>query len=358
MKKVLFWTIFVLVIVFSQSIDPSILEDTQLITALGLDYVDEQMVKGTATAPLYPPGQDPKPIPVHFTATARTPQIAVQEFQRESQRPLRVGRMEVYLFSKELAKHGIRKVMDPAERSPQLGRDLQVALVDGSAEKMLVSSYRNGEMPSSYIMDLLEKNVKTLAPSTELHNLMNQLDGFGQDPFLPILEQTEEHIRFTGLAIFKDDQYIDELSFRESYLFRVLFERSTRGYYEVSYKGHYVALMNVASKPDYQFNGPQERPRLTIQLSVEGRLSDAAGLHLDNHGEIKELEQAWAREIKKKTERLTKHFQELGADPLAIGSKARSHYRSFNEAKWEGTYPTIPIEVRVDTTIQNTGLTR
>jgi len=60
MKKVLFWTIFVVVIVFSQSIDPSILEDTQLITALGLDYVDEQMVKGTA--PLYPPGQDPKPI--------------------------------------------------------------------------------------------------------------------------------------------------------------------------------------------------------------------------------------------------------------------------------------------------------
>lgn len=359
MKKILltlFYSLFATALVVGHSIDSSILEDTQLVYAIGFDYVDEETMKGTAAAPLFPPGENPKPIDIQFTVTAHTAQNAVQELQRESERPLRMGRLQVFLISKELAEHGVRSVIDAPERSPNIRRDLNIAIVDGSAETLLTASHPNTEVSAFYISNLLDKNIKSITPPTTLNHLLNRLDGFGQDAFLPVLKQHDKHIRYQGLAIFREDRYIDQLSFRDSYLFTTLFNPTNKGYYEVKYHDKYVAVLNIRSKPKYTFNGPQERPHLTVRLSVEGRLTDASGLGFKEE-KIHEFEKVWAKELEERSEKLIKKLQELNTDPLGIGAKAKNKYRNFNKGDWESLYPTIPVTVKVEARIRGTGLT-
>ena len=51
MKAYLLWSIFILVLLFNFSLETSVLENIQHVSALGYDYVDDRRMKGTAAAP-------------------------------------------------------------------------------------------------------------------------------------------------------------------------------------------------------------------------------------------------------------------------------------------------------------------
>lgn len=359
MKKALVWIALALVLIFNHSISTFILEDTQLVTAMGVDYEKGNRVKGTAVAPFYPPtvGAAPQPINVYFTAVSHNVQGLTGQFRREAQRKLVVGRLNTFLFSKELAEHGLTKVIDPLQRNNTIGRDINLAVVDGSTEQLLTASYPSAQIPARYLHDLLQNGLKNLAPQTDLHTFLKQLDGFGQDPFLPIIERKHKHIRYKGLALFKGDQYVGKLSFKDGYIFKTAYESARDGFYEIRYKDHYISIMNIQSKVNYKFSGPQDAPRLTIRLSVNGVVTDAAGLKLDNQKRIEIIENEWKKELTADTERVVKKLQELEVDSLGIGSKAASHYRNFKKENWKEQYLELPVKVEVKVDIKDAGIT-
>lgn len=190
MKKYLFWCIFMLILLLYNSIETKILEDIQHVSAIGYDYVDEHRMKGTAAAPFYPAGIDVQPLDAFFTAVGHTFLDILQKQQLESQRKLVTGRLQNFLISKELAKHGVAELTDPLGRSTDIGRDVYMAVVDGSVEDLLTFKYPNAPTSAEYLSDFMERNLKDMIPKPTVHVFLDQYNGFVQDPFLPIIEKS------------------------------------------------------------------------------------------------------------------------------------------------------------------------
>ncbi len=75
--------------------------------------------------------------------------------------------MRVVLFGKAFGERGIGDVINNLQRDPNIGRDVQLALVDGSAEKLLKHVKTNGSL---YLSELLEQNIKNeTIPRTALN---------------------------------------------------------------------------------------------------------------------------------------------------------------------------------------------
>ncbi|KAB7706985.1 Ger(x)C family spore germination protein [Bacillus aerolatus] len=357
MKAFLFWSVFTLALLFGYSIETKILEDIQHISAIGYDYVDEHRMKGTAAAPFYPPGVDVQPLNAFFTGVGHNVLSILEKQQIQAQRKLATGRLQAFLISKELAKNGVDKLTDPLARSTAVGRDVHMAVVDGSAEELLTFTYPNAPTSAQYLSDFMEKTLKDIVPHPTTHAFLSQYDGFGQDPFLPILEKKEDHIRYKGLALFKDDQYAGALSNKDSYVFKLLYEKSKTGTYEIRFKNKkYISIENIRSKTEYKVSGSQDNPRVAIHVSMMGEVRDASSVVLKGDT-LKEVEKEWSKEMTKRAEKIMKKFQELHVDPLGIGEKVRSHFRHFDKEAWKDHYPNVPVEFHMNVRIRNTGIT-
>ncbi|MBR8644740.1 hypothetical protein KEH51_10735 [[Brevibacterium] frigoritolerans] len=91
------------------------------------------------------------------------------------------------MISKELAKHGVAELTDPLGRSTNIGRDVYMAVVDGSVEDLLTFEYPNAPTSAEYLSDFMERNLKDIIPQPTVHAFLDQYEGFDQDPFLPII---------------------------------------------------------------------------------------------------------------------------------------------------------------------------
>ena len=62
------------------------------------------------------------------------------------------------LFGKAFGENGLGDVINNLQRDPNIGSDVQLALVDGSTEELLKHVKTNGSL---YLSELLEQNIKT-----------------------------------------------------------------------------------------------------------------------------------------------------------------------------------------------------
>ncbi|MGE6378459.1 Ger(x)C family spore germination protein [Peribacillus muralis] len=357
MKKFLFWCIFTFILLFYNSIETMILEDIQHVSAIGYDYVDDDRMKGTAAAPFYPAGINVEPLDAFFTAEGHTFLDILQKQQLESQRKLVTGRLQNFLISKELAKHGVAELTDPLGRSTDIGRDVYMAVVDGSVEDLLTFKYSNAPTSAEYLSDFMERNLKDIIPKPTVHIFLEQYNGFVQDPFLPMIEKKHDHIRYKGLALFKGDHYVGELSDKESYLFTLLYEKTKTGTDQISLKNKkYIAIQNIRSKVKYKVSGSQDDPRVDVHVSFLGEVKDAPSISM-GEDTLKEMEQEWSKGTTQRANKMMNKFQKLEVDPLGITEKVRSHFRNFDKKAWEERYPTVPVEFHMKIRITNTGIT-
>lgn len=357
MKKILIWSVFALILIMNYQLQPTVLEDTRHISAIGYDTEEDHLVKATAAVPFFPPGENAKPINVTFTATGHTSKSVQQLFQTKSQKQLSLGRLNDVLYSKDTAKKGLFPFIHPFSRAPSIGRDIHLAVVDGKTEDMLKQKYPNTLLTSQYVTDLLDQGLKDIIPKTNLHSFLAQYYGNGQDPFLPLLKLQKQNIKLKGLALFKEDRYISSLSYEDSYLFKLLYENSRYGLYNIQLKdGTYVTIENVRSKVKYHIDGTKENPTIKIDLSLLGQINDASGITIQNMKKTKDIEKQWQQDMKQKTEKVVNHLQELQVDSLGIGERVRSKHRHFNMETWKQSYPTVPIKINVQVKTMDTGI--
>ncbi|MBM7647407.1 spore germination protein [Bacillus ectoiniformans] len=351
------WIIFFIVLVTNYSIRPHILEDVQLVTAIGYDYVDKDLYQGTAASPAYFAGDNPKPETITFTATGHTTKDIKQSLQRESPAPLVIGRLNTILFNKKLAEKGLSSLIDSILREPHLGRDVFLVVADGQTKDILNQDYPVADTTTQYISDLIAENKEENIPKTNLHHFVAQYEGTGADPFLPILKSQGEHIRFTEIALFKDDRLVGTLPFKDSFIFKTILENFQNGTFEFrSSKGTFIAIENLSSKVKIKVRDGSDQPKATIHVTMQGKVTEASGLSLDRKKTIKSLEEDLKKEAERKAENMLKKFQKLNVDPVGLGEYARSQNRGFNEKEWQSKYPSIPITYKMDVQIIQTGI--
>jgi spore germination protein len=346
-----------MLIFLSGCLNQKILDDVQLATATGFELgEDGKMLEATAVVPVYKP--DLTVVNKTYTTSSELSKVMRDKLDRKSHKPFVSGKIEVALFSRELAEKGIFGVLDTFRRDPSTGAKMFLAVVEGNIKKQLKVQY--GETDNGmYLSDLIEHNIESgILPKTNLHLYTKDYREEGKDPILPYLQLGEKEVNILGIALFKGDQFIDYLKGEDNYVFMFLNEKFTSDAtltVQLEEQEAFASVFHIKSNRSFKINNIHKNPKILIKVKTEAIIQEYSGDNLTK-SIMRKIEKKMEKDIKRKAESMIIRFQELNIDPLGIGMQVRHRTRHWDKDKWDTLYPTIPVQVDVNVDILEAGV--
>ena len=363
MKKFILFVVLLTISMAPQIAQPKqIIDDIFLVMAVGYDYVDEDRFTGTAVAPFYKPDKT-----IENLAFSNTSSLVYQnrdKLEAESSKPLINGKLQVALFNRELAeKTGIFRYIDNLQRDPNVGARVQLAVFEGSTEKIL-HELKTDEPIGTYLSNLIEENTEfSNLPQTNLHTFEFAYFVKGMDPILPLLEKRDDRVKIKGVALLNKEKMVDVVPQREFFYLRSMYENFKKGIFHIKLDNEEEAfLTNISSSRKFIIKQNKDGlpPNVTINLKVKGIIREYSGPYIPDDL-INDIERQIEKDIEKKNKEMLTTFQELGIDPIGIGYQVRHHTRNNNNNNNNGEnqtdiYPNVDIKVKADVTILERGV--
>lgn len=192
MKKSLFcsFNIVSLMLLAGCTSEEKTIDDIDLVTAVGYDYIDENHIRGTVSIPVFKP--DKTVSTEKFSDVSSLIRENRAKLDTQANKPLFSGKLEVVMYNEELAEHGIFEYLDYLNREPSVGSRVILAVVEGKAKDYLTKKFATSDT-GLYYSSLFEKNIaKGTLPKTNLHLMMYKYFSKRADPFLPLLKMKEK----------------------------------------------------------------------------------------------------------------------------------------------------------------------
>ncbi|MED1055584.1 Ger(x)C family spore germination protein [Bacillus mycoides] len=333
--------------------------DTQRIIHVGgFDITKDKKFRGTILYPDYTKGVQSKP--QTQSTTASTLETIASRLNAKSPHNVVVGQMRVVLFGKSFGEYGIGDIINNLQRDPNVGRDLQLALVDGSTEELLKLARTNGSL---YLADLLQQNITNeTIPRTSLNIFLYNYYSSICDPFVPYIQVDEEKsVSIKGLAFLKKDKVVMYTDKKESFLFKLLINPTKNGRYEVpiqkdKHKG-LIATQNLSGKSIYEVTQTGNVPKVRIHLKLNGLIKNSPDwLNLAKKENITYVKKHVEKTLEKNLNELIKQFQEKEIDPIGIREEIRSHSRMWSMKQIQEMYPNVDVAVNVQINVVQSGI--
>ncbi len=337
------------------NIKQRVLDDIQLATAAGYEYIDEDQIEVTAVFPNFQPDKSVKN--ETLVASSILSKEIRDKHSLQSEKPLVSGKIEVTLYERKTAERGIKDLLDTLQRDPSVGSNVYLAVVDGSPKELLSKQYGNMDN-GIFLSNLIEQNIESgLIHKTNLHQFLYKYYAEGIDPMLPIIEQKDGKINLKAIGLFDEDKLVDQIEEKNYFYLKILLNRKGENdthAIQLENKTKF-SVFNIRSKRKYQIPKPMTNSEIIIKLKLKSMIREYNnGLLTDS--KLNELEKAMEEDIKKNSEEMIKKFQEKEIDPLGIGEEVRTRTREWNKEKWDDIYPDIKISVQVTMDIIESGI--
>ncbi|WP_407272799.1 Ger(x)C family spore germination protein [Radiobacillus sp. PE A8.2] len=364
--------IVVLVIFLTGCSDQRIVEQAGFINALGLDlfnkeeYEKNRTLHVTASIPQVDPDAQKKREVI--STDAKIDKEAMLNLARKTNRIIASGKIKVILFGKDLAEYGIREDIDTFARDPIFGRQIKIAVVEGTASEIMKPDFPEKPRSSIYIDELLEKETKMNSiPEATLFQFQRDINDKGRDPSAPILKLVEQEVMVDGIALFRDDQYVTKL---EPYLSRYFFflngdfsAGSINLKFEEEGKNEPVQLMFSSLKNARDISATyNNKDDITVDIvvRVEGSPLEYNGSKdLSKPEDQKFLEQKIEQHVKKVSDDIIKMLQDNKVDSLGLGRYVRNKmsFQEWEQMNWyDEVYPNVKVNVDVQAKVKNYGI--
>ncbi|MGM0873354.1 MAG: Ger(x)C family spore germination protein [Bacillota bacterium] len=350
---------FLLLIIFFQFIltgcvEKEILDDVNLVTAVGFDRVEENRIEGTVIINTYlkdQPVQDSK-----LTNESELSRDILANMQKESTDPLVLGKLQIVLFGEDLSKSGISDLVDTLQRDASIGERLLLAVTRGKSKDILDADFST-KGASRFLTDIILHNtINRDLPRTNLHLFLFQYYSKGQDPYLPIIKRKDKSVEIDGLALFDNEKLVSEISNEQLLFFKVLADQYSQGSYtlEIPESKEKAGIKSIASSRKLKVVST-EPLKVEISIHIEGFINEFTGKRITPKI-IEKVEKAFEKRVEKETLALIEQFKELKIDPVGIGDDIRSQTRNFNIKEWKEKMPALMADVEADVVINETGV--
>ncbi|WP_054637506.1 Ger(x)C family spore germination protein [Thalassobacillus sp. C254] len=355
------WMYFILVLcTLGACVNQEIIDEIQLISTIGYDFVKDDVVEGSVSVPIYGPELHEGGGSVRsetISGIARTSKDLRAQLNARSRYELNSSKLAIVLYNDELAKYGIMELVDTLRRDPIIGRRVFLAVLEGKTKQLLnLDSPLEPEI-SQYLSDLISQNTEAQGlPTTNLHVYLYHFNAPGMDPYLPLLEQTEDQVEVKGLAILKDDKMVTTIDREEMFIFKMFVENFDNGFYEVTLSpDEYADIFNLQARSSYHVENGNQTPEITVTLDIEGRISEYSGVKLDDQ-KIEEIQHKAEEELQKRAKKMITQFQALEVDPIGFGDQVRSRTRKWDYENWKRKYARLDIKVETNVQVSNAGV--
>ena len=303
-----------------------------------------------------------KPVKV-LSSDGSTVLEAIRTLQTRLNQQLFYGHTRVIAIGDAIARRGLNEVLDPFRRNPQIRRLLWPIVVEGEARRLLEANPGLEQIPTVYIMSLVENGVKQgQIPDMNLGNFFIDLSTSHHQPFMLKVSVRKEEIAYEGVALFREDKMIGSLNVQETWIILRLRYNEDGGPIIFPYEGDPSRTVSLSS----EFVGRSRRigyrngkveARLHVQL--EGALLEKTFKDkLFESGQIARLEKGAADYLTDTTRRLLDKLQKrYRVDVLGIGGQIRAfHPGIWRRVDWQSDFPEADIEVTYSYKLRNTGM--
>ncbi|MBO0958288.1 Ger(x)C family spore germination protein [Neobacillus sp. MM2021_6] len=355
------------------------LEQLALVTAAGYDLERENVIRGTVAVHQFDPMQ--QNITRMISTVANTSKGLLQEQNLESNQKLVTGQLRCVIYSKELAEKGIFQLVDALNRDSTVGNMVFLTIAEGSAKEILKIDRSSTKISlGTYLYNLIKQNVENeqiLSPT--LHEFNHKYYDIGKDPVLPILKIKDKDVIISGMALFKDDQYIAKLETERHFYLKILSDKYNAGTHEFGFKrsefdeirnkGEEHSVRNVYNKLYIDVDNIRSHAKIKlmdkknlkfkVEVELASRLLESTEpLDLSKPGAIKFIEKKLNTAMEKEMKQMVVYFQELDIDPVGFGNKYITHIRGkgFTKKEWRKLYKQATFDVEVKNKIIKTGV--
>lgn len=341
------------------------LEELGMARVMGIDYRNEKEIDVTISLP--PVSEEKAQKSQKYHTTVELIQQAPRNISAKSDKSIRLSQLRVILFSEEFArKKGIGKVIKSLYRDPQISDNVLIGIVKGSAEDVIKGGYPGSPDVNALINDLLRERKETaFNPFTDLHTFIYRVTDGVSDPLVPYIEQKENSIQITKIALFRGDKMIGSISPRRARMLAALRGREKIPDLTINLKeekgGHSssskIVLNFVGSKLKIKSKNGLKSPAFDIELSFTASVLQYTGKHnLQNPAELAQVEKEINQAIKRDVEGILQECSAKKIDPLRLGAYVRADYRGkWSKEKWRQALQKAVFRANVHTEIYSTG---
>ncbi len=298
-----------------------------------------------------------------MSASGRTLIEAFNNLQRRVNQQLFYGHTRVIAIGEEMAKSGLNDVMDAFRRDPQIRRLLWPIVVKGKAVELLGAKPELEQIPTVFIMSLIQNGAETgRIPDTNLGKFYINLSSPSEHPFLNYVEAGAAGVKWSGIAVFKEDKMLGDLDDQATWSFMRIAERQNGGPIVFPYKGddeRLVSFTTDTTKVDESYWLEHGRVHAKFTVSVEGDLiGKTFDTNFSDPREIAELERGASDYLEEEARKLLDTLQrEYDADILGVGSKLRAyHQRIWKQVRDTDYFAEADIDVVYDVKLRRTGM--
>lgn len=268
-----------------------------------------------------------------------------------------LGHCKVLLLGKSVAREDITDAVEwmMRRRDIQSSAFVAVGQPDGRSilEKMPLSERYSGN--TLFLTFRGDATKSSFIRPIKLFDLFRRINERGMDPYLPVVQLTENGYEVDRLALLDKSRIRTVLNSEETQLFNQLDQQFINSTIETTYEGRTVmlAVMDLTVREKIVRTGAGQG-RLDMSIHAGGTLEEGPNDILHRHSAV--VETGFERDLAKRTEALLRKIQRSGVDPLQFGLRFRATHMSkkaFEE--WQEMYPTLSFRIRTDVNIQGAG---
>lgn len=334
-----------------------IVDRIHIVTAMGFDKTDA----GYGGTAFFSDFTDSGKIQV-LHGSAPQIKLLMDQIGRKSSKPVRIAKIRLLLFSKELAEEGLGPLIHTICKDPLLSNYMNVAIFEGSLHSLAkrLAGKANGDLPY-YLLEQLKVNGGL--PRSNLSTLMYDYYGEGRDISLPYirLNRTGE-VEAAGFGVLREDRLQLLLNPAETLRFGILQGKPIRGNLAFRVRGggsEGTAIFTLQyNKMSRRLAKQGDSLRVVYRLALHGLVKEyPERLDLRDADQMRALISQLRQQLREQMLELLDKLRNRRVDPLAVGDLARAHDRSWREAAfYEAEYPRIEFDVRVEVHLTKSGI--
>lgn len=361
------------------------LNDLAIAAAIGVDIKDNkyvlsaQIINPSAIA-AKKGGGEATPV-VTFRETGSTIMEGFRRMITQMPREVYFAHLRVLVISEELARNGIKEILDFFARYYEFRTDFYIILAKNTkAEQILNVLTPIEKIPGNELFSSLEKSQKVWAPThaVKINELVSKLISSSNRAVLtgvekigdPVTGETLDNfkkshlatkLQYKSIGVFKEDRLIGWLNEEESRGFNYIMNNVERTVAALPCpNGGKLSVNVVRSKTDVKGEMRNGNPQIRVKVYMERDIGEVAcDIDLTKTETIDELDKAGDKLLK---EVITKAIQ-------AAQKKFKSDIFGFGEAihraspkdwkklkpKWEQEFPNMPVHVETEVRTRRIG---
>ena len=332
------------------------LDDRMLIQGIGIDQTEDGVLVSVHIS------QHSQTEPVLEQVKGKTVLAAMDTLvQRSGKVPLYSHNLIVVL-GKKCGEEGLKRYMDFFVRYYEARPSVGMFLAQGTAEEIF--TLKEGEeyvKPEEIARMGQGGKTNGWTVYTRVIDFVNQMQGEGSSPYMPVVGVKDGVVAVTGTAIFQEDTYRTTLNPEESRILLLITKRLTGGQLvtELPKVGKVTATIRQGSaqvRPSIEKN----EPRLDIAITCQTEISSTENMDLAADETLfPQLEQALESQLQATTlETLKKTLREQQADPFGFGRQIMQEQTAWwkqNRENWTEWLAKLPVTVQVEVTVESAG---